>query len=220
MRISGFQVPLSALFAAALLGSVLFGGTQAGAQAPAMSYAVGDRVEIDVMLARDPASSVYKKGTVTAVDVKDNSYIVRADPLPGQLPVIYRTPVRVYGPHWIRPISGAGPHDAPQILSAKLHTDQYGTVLANRPITDCVNFPHGGSNGRAPSALASKLIRCLYEKPAAVGMDGATTMDIVSLTIGARASVGRVPGHGARNADNAGLPRPREVDDPNVLSHA
>ena len=182
----GYRVSLGVLFAAALLASALFGTTQAGAQSPEMTYKVGDRVEIDVMLQRDPATSVYKRGTVTAVDVKDNSYIVRVDPLPGQLPVIYRTPVRTYGPHWIRPISGAGPHSAPQILSAKLRTDQYGTVLANRPLTDCVNFQHSGTNGRPPSAaMASKLIRCLYEKPSAVGMDGATTMDIASLTIGA-----------------------------------
>jgi hypothetical protein len=177
---------LAALFAAALLGSALFGGSRAEAQSPEMTYKVGDRIEIDVMMARNAASSVYKKGTVTAVDLKDKSYIVRVDPLPGQLPVVYRTPVRSYGPHWIRPISGAGAQTAPQILSAKLRTDQNGTVLANRPLTDCVNFPHGGTNGRPPSAaLAAKLIRCLYEKPAAVGMDGATTMDIASLTIGA-----------------------------------
>jgi len=180
------RAPLAALFAAALLlGSALFGGSQAGAQSPEMTYKVGDRIEIDTLMARDPASSVYKKGTITAVDAKDNSYIVRVDPLPGRLPEVYRMPVRSYGPHWIRPISG-GAQTAPRILSAKLRTDQYGTVLANRPLVDCVHFAHGGTNGAPPPrALAAKLIRCLYEKPSAVGMDGATTMDIASLTIGA-----------------------------------
>jgi hypothetical protein len=177
---------LAAFFAVAVLAWTLFGGSRAGAQTPEMTYQVGDRVEIDVQMASNPAYSVYKKGTVTAVDLKDKSYIVRVDPLPGQLPVTYRTPVRAYGAHWIRPISGGAQQPAPQILSAKLRTDQNGTVLANRPLTDCVNFPHDGTNGRPPSAaLAAKLIRCLYEKPSPVGMDGATTMDISSLTIGA-----------------------------------
>jgi hypothetical protein len=186
MMTPGYRVPLAALFAAALLGAALFGGSRAGAQSPEMTYKVGDRVEIDVQMMSNPASSVYKKGTVMAVDLKDKSYVVRVDPLPGQLPVTYRTHAPAYGAHWIRPISGDGAQTAPQILSAKLRTDQYGTVLANRPLTDCVNFQHGGTNGRPPSAaLAAKLIRCLYEKPSAVGMDGATTMDIASLTIGA-----------------------------------
>jgi hypothetical protein len=179
------RAPLAALFAAALLASVFFGGSRAGAQSPEMTYKVGDRIEIDTMMASNPASSVYKKGTITAVDVKDNSYIVRVDPLPGRLPVIYRTPVRAYGAHWIRAISG-GSQTAPRILSAKLRTDQYGTVLANRPIMDCVHFAHGGTNGAPPPrALAAKLIQCLFEKPSAVGMDGATTMDIANVTIGA-----------------------------------
>ncbi len=167
-----------------------------------MQYKVGDRIEIDTMMSRNPQMSVYKKGTITAVDVKDKSYIVSVDPLPGQLPQVYRMPVRDYGPHWIRPIAGGGSHAAPHIASAKLRTDANGTVLANRPILDCVNLPHTGRNGAPPPAsLATKLIRCLYEKPSSPGMDGATTMDVAGLTIGSphRWRVYQDLGQGASN---------------------
>jgi len=158
--------------------------TVASAQGGQMQFKVGDRVEIDVIMQRNPQTSVYKKGTITIVDEKDKSYVVAVDPLPGKLPQEYRIPVRDYGPHWIRAIAGAD--NAPKILTEKLRTDDNGTVLADRELLDCENLKHTGRNGSPPPAeLAKNLIRCLYERPSPAGQDGATTMDISSFTIGA-----------------------------------
>jgi hypothetical protein len=84
---------------------------------------------------------------------------------------------------YIRPYGGGA---APQIPTDKLRVDDNGTVLADRELLDCENLKHDGRNGAPPPVeLARKLIRCLYERPSKPGMDGATTMDISSLTIGA-----------------------------------
>jgi hypothetical protein len=149
-----------------------------------MQFKVGDRVEVDVIMSRNPQNSIYKKGTVTAVNEADKSYVVAVDPLPGKLPQPYQIPVRDYGRHWIRPVQGAD--NAPKILTEKLRTDESGTVLADRELSDCEHLNHGGRNGSPPPVeLLKKLIRCLYEKPSPVGQDGATTMDINEFTIGA-----------------------------------
>src|ERR1700736_5463702 len=44
-----------ALVAALFFASALLGGSRAGAQAPELTYKVGDRIEIDTMMARDQA---------------------------------------------------------------------------------------------------------------------------------------------------------------------
>lgn len=149
-----------------------------------MQFKTGDRVEFDVIMSNNPQNAIYKKGTITEVDAADKSYVVEMDPLPGKLPQPYRIPVRDYGKHWIRPIQGAD--NAPKISIEKLRTDENNTVLADRPLFDCEHLNRSGKNGAPPSTeLAKKFIRCLYEKPSEPGADGARTMDITSLTIGA-----------------------------------
>jgi ribosomal protein L21E len=159
-------------------------GNQPTAQNQQMQFKVGDRVEIDVIMAGNPQNSIYKKGTVTEVDEAGKSYVVAVDPLPGKLPQSYRILVRDYGKHWIRPIQGAD--TAPKILVEKLRTDENGTVLADRPLLDCENLNRKGRNGAPPPVeLAKKMIRCLIEKPSEPGADGARTMDITGITMGA-----------------------------------
>lgn len=159
-------------------------GNQPDAPNQQMRFKVGDRVEVDVIMAGNPQNSIYKKGTVTEVDEADKSYVVAVDPLPGKLPQSYRFPVRDYGKHWIRPIQGAD--NAPKILTEKLRTDENGTVLADRELLDCGHLNQGGRNGSPPPVeLAKKMIRCIYEKPSQPGQDGARTMDITGFTIGA-----------------------------------
>lgn len=160
--------------------------TQATTAAPnqQLQFKPGDRVEVDVIMTNNPQTSIYKKATVIEVNQTDKGYTVQVDPLPGKLPQKYYLPVRDYGRHWIRAIGGAD--NAPKILTEQLKTDADGTVLADREILDCAHLPHSGRNGTPLSVeLGKKLIRCLYEKPAAPGSDGATTMDITGFTIGA-----------------------------------
>jgi len=147
-------------------------------------FKVGDRVEVDIAMMADPKNSVYSKATINEIDLPNRSYVVTVDPLPGKLPKQFRILIRDYGKHWIRPIQGVD--DAPRVLTEKLRTDKDGTVLANRELIDCENFPHGGKNGATPpTELLKKLIRCLFEKPSQPGMDGAMTMDTTVFTVGA-----------------------------------
>jgi hypothetical protein len=149
-----------------------------------MQFKVGDRVEIDVIMAGSPERSIYKKGTVVTVDEKDKSYVVNVDPLPGKMPQPYRIPVRDYGKYWIRAAAGGGA--APAIASDKLRVDENGTVLADREILDCEHLSHNGRNGSPlPIELAKKLVRCTIEKPSPAGADGAQIMDITEFTPGA-----------------------------------
>jgi hypothetical protein len=155
------------------------------AQQP-MQFKVGDRVEVDVIMAGAPERSMYKKGTVVGVDEKDRSYLVDVDALPGKLPQQYRIPVRDYGKYWIRAAPGGGPGAAaPAVATDKLRVDDNGTVLADREILDCEHLTHPGRNGSPlPVELAKKLIRCTIERPAQPGMDGAQIMDITEFTAG------------------------------------
>lgn len=149
------------------------------------TYKEGDRVEINLVPGPDPARGVWKKGTIVTVDPRPiaRAYVVQLDPIPGKAPQMMTIPIPRANPeNYIRSSGGA----APVIQTDKLRVDDNGTVLANRELLDCENLKRDGRNGAAPSVeLAKKLIRCLYEKPSKPGMDGATTMDISTLTIGA-----------------------------------
>ena len=72
------------------------------------------------------------------------------------------------------------------ILAPKLAVAQkVGTVPTDRALVDCnIQQTPAKSGSKPPEALATKLIQCLFEKPAAPGMDGAQTMDIGELQIG------------------------------------
>lgn len=69
----------------------------------------------------------------------------------------------------------------------KLRVDENNTVLADRELLDCDNIEQKPTkNGARPDAkLLEKLIRCLYERPAEKGLDGARTVDLTPLQIGA-----------------------------------
>jgi hypothetical protein len=165
----------------ALLGITLMTAS-VSAQNP--QYKVGDRVEVNMVPGPDKSMAVWKKGTITGVfpDPTVRAYVVQLDPLPGQAPREMTIPISNEVNGDIRPFGGA----APQIQTDKLRVDDNGTVLADRELLDCENLKHDGRNGAPPPVeLAKKLIRCLYEKPSKPGMDGATTMDISALTIGA-----------------------------------
>ena len=60
-----------------------------------------------------------------------------------------------------------------------------GTVSAGRPILECpVAQPKAKASDRPP-LLVSKVIRCLWERTAPAGSDGAVTIDLIGTSIGA-----------------------------------
>lgn len=177
MRISNYP---GLLFVASLGIALLAISAQGQAK-----YKEGDRVEVDIIEATNPASAIWKKGTITKVDLSVSSmaYTVEVDPVPGKLPQIVHVPIRPYAAGWLRPLGGT----APQIASDKLRVDENDTVLADRDLLDCKNLkqPLARNGGPPPAELAQKLIRCLIEKPSDPGMDGASTMDITEFKPGA-----------------------------------
>lgn len=173
-------LPLFLAFSAPTLTAVVPAQAQQQGSAP---FKVGDRVEVDTRLPSIPDEAYYKKATVTGVDIKNGIYIVDVDGPPGQLPLESQILIRDDKPFWIRPIRrGADvPHNVP---TEKLHVDQYGTVLTNRPLLRD-GFDRKAQNGTPLSPeLARKLVQSLIEHPSPPGLDGAVTADIVSLTIG------------------------------------
>ncbi len=155
-------------------------------------FKVGDRVEIDVLMisVSSPADKQkWKAGTVTEVDRRQGyrpMYVVRLDPVPGQLPQYYRIPItpNIAERSWIRPGTG----QAPVIHYDKLHVDANDTVLPDRPALGCdtVQQPTAKNGSPLPVELAKRLIRCaLGEHPAQTGGQGATTVDITQFSVGA-----------------------------------
>ena len=70
--------------------------------------------------------------------------------------------------------------------AATLRLAPDGTVLADRDILDCVILQPPARNGSAPRLeLVERLIRCLYERPSIPGSDGATTVDLFDIKVGA-----------------------------------
>ncbi len=68
---------------------------------------------------------------------------------------------------------------------ADTKTNSNADNLADREILDCDFKQPPAKNGSAPPPeLAKKLIRCLLERPANPGMDGAVTVDINEFQIG------------------------------------
>ncbi len=164
-----------------MVGLVLALGSSVLGQRPEPKFKAGDRVEVNMVRGPDKSRAVWKKGTIISVWPKEGAYNVQMDPVPGQAPQEMTFPIANEADGDIRPFGGA----APQFQTDKLRVDDNGTVLADRELLDCENLKHDGKNGAPPPVeLAKKIIRCLYEKPSQPGMDGATTMDISTLTIG------------------------------------
>jgi hypothetical protein len=155
-------------------------------------FKAGDRVQVDVLMisTSSPAEmQLWKDGTVTQVDRREGYrpvYVVQVDPLPGELPKVFRIPIKPNATErvWIRAGGGA----APNIPTDKLRVDENDTVLANREVLDCGHRdqPPARNGSPLPAEEAKKLIRCaLGEHPSPVGGQGATAVDISQFAIGA-----------------------------------
>jgi hypothetical protein len=146
-------------------------------------YKVGDRVEAK------PVSS-WKKATIIAIDMSSNAAVVRMDDEKD-----YTGAQKEYTTHVnnLRPLSETEEEKQTQATKQasadknvlKLRVDANNTVLADREILDCPVEEKPVKNGTRPNTqLLGKLIRCIWEKPAREGMDGAVTMDLTPLQIG------------------------------------
>lgn len=143
-------------------------------------YQIGQRVECD-----SAGTGKFEKGTIVAFDQFDAPdaaelyYRVRLDGLLNSRSVSRLERMRPLG-------STTGDVD-PMAKARPLRTDENDTVLADRQLLDCENLaqPKAQNGAPPPTSLMNKLIRCLFEKPSRKGMDGAVTMDITPLQIGA-----------------------------------
>ncbi len=173
--------------------------------AMAQKFKVGERVEFDRIQSSDPARAQWAPGTVLRIDVvrlsstlSQTNYVIRIDPTPGRLPEDVTISQRLAeqgmtysgdssrSVGFVRAAAGGGT-PAPAIQTDTLRLDQFGTVLADRPLLDCRNLKTGPArNGQQPPPeLMKTIIRCLFEQPSAPGQDGATTIDITAFTPGA-----------------------------------
>jgi hypothetical protein len=142
-------------------------------------FKVGDRVKAcDIQL--DDYPPCWRNATIVkdmmAEEGFDSYQVLTDDPRGGKGTLAY-VPSK-----YIR--AGGTKLDRP--LEAKLRVDEDGTVMADRELLDCGNIEQKPTkNGTRPDAkLLEKLIRCLYERPAEKGLDGARTVDLTPLQIG------------------------------------
>jgi len=148
------------------------------------TYKVGDRVEAKPI-------STWKKATIVAIDLSANAVVITID---GEKD--YTGAPREYTTHInnVRPLQETAAEKQTQAARraaddrnvVKLGVDANNTVQADREILACPPEQKPVRNGSRPNpALLGKLIRCIWEKPARSGMDGAVTMDLTPLQIGA-----------------------------------
>jgi len=189
---SNRQMPLFAVIAAAIL--MFAASANVAAQG---KLKVGDRVECDGM-----QIGKWEKGTILPYgkyDDPDNATYYRVKLDRSSLSSLDEG--SICGFKYTRFLNEPTKKDGPQKDNpapkdernktdkdvGKLRVDENNTVLADRELLDCDNIEQRPTkNGARPDAkLLEKLIRCLYERTAEKGLDGARTVDLTPLQIGA-----------------------------------
>lgn len=165
-------------------------GGAADAQTGA-KFKPGDRVECDASGIND-----WLKGTVLAFKENDNPGLEKDKS--GKYFYIHRVRLDKYAS--TKPDGGLCFTDRTRLLSGvdaapppvdnsvgKVTTDADNTLSADREILDCPVEQRKAANGSRPSAeLLKKIVRCdKGELPAQKGLDGAVTVDVTALSIGA-----------------------------------
>lgn len=158
---------------------------------PGAKFKPGDRVECDTM-----AIGTYYKGTVLPYLEKDEPEKFKDKT--GKYFYIHR--VRLDNEASTRPAGGMCFTDRMRLLTGaaatpppvdnsvgKVTVDENNTLSADRPVIDCPVQQPKVKNGTSPNAeLLKKIIRCdKGELPAQKGLDGAVTVDVTALQIGA-----------------------------------
>jgi hypothetical protein len=180
-------------FGAVVVFVCLFGtNTFARAQEVKTDYKVGDRVECD------PNWGKYYKGTVATVEREGWMYRIKFDYDGTNSTVNLELPCLV---KQMRPLQAAEkttnkeqnqikPAPKETVLQKndkkpKANEPEDFTYLADREPLDCPIEQTQVKNGAKPNAeLLKKVIRCLYERRAPAGLDGAVTVDISAFQIG------------------------------------
>lgn len=169
---------------------MLLGVAQVSAQ-PDAKFKPGDRVECDATGIND-----WLKGTVLPFLPNDNPGLDKDKT--GQYFYIHRVRLDKYAStrpegglcftDRTRPLTGAAAAPPPVDNSVgKVTTDANNTLSADRPILACPIEQTPVKNGATPNAeLLKKIVRCNKgEKPAEKGYDGAVTVDVTALQMGA-----------------------------------
>lgn len=162
-------------------------------------YKVGERVECDFKF-----NGEYKQGTVVEVVGKGDEntccrYRVKIDnddPLWKDGRLCQERVVRALGgaqtekpnQNKTEPQKTTTPKTTPNKPAdkQKVEDPEDFTYLADREILDCPVEQTQVKNGAKPNAeLLKKVVRCLFERRAPAGMDGAKTVDITAFQIGA-----------------------------------
>ena len=159
-----------------------------GQDSGANKYKPGERVECDKASMGD-----WEKGTVMPFQKYDKrngqTYRVRLDSFARAGMYLDGHECLVEN---IRPLAGAAPFKTQDtaVPVGKTTVDDENTVSADRAIMECPVKQTPVKNGAPGNAeLFKKIIRCNKgEKPAAKGRDGAVTVDVTALQIGASRS--------------------------------
>lgn len=169
--------------------TIIIGATISISAQEERTYNVGDRVEADpIGLEKWRKATVIKVLRTPAGSV--GGYVIRMDDEKEYTgaPMEYTTSanhLRLLNETAEEKQTQAVKQAATEKNVVKLRVDENNTVLADREILDCPVEQKPVKNGTRPnSQLLGKLIRCLWEKPAREGMDGAVTMDLTPLQIG------------------------------------
>lgn len=145
------------------------------------AFKVGDRVEAD-----KAGISQWEKGTILAFNQFDKPdgtwYRVRID----NIAALYYDGLAIPNAR-VRPLSGPDRKRDFGVKIGPVTTDQDNTLSADRPILNCPCPQPQARNGDRPDPeVLKKFVRCSKgEKAASFGLDGAVTVDISSVQIGA-----------------------------------
>jgi len=179
------------------------GDTRGGNQPPAPAaparttapgkYTIGQRVECDIT----ESGKFFEKGTIAPFPEGDMYngyrpesgyyYRVRLDrrAAGGGVQVV---PCKD-NPKTLRPLAGGAPYkpETTEVPIGPVTTDENNTLSADRPVLECpVRQPRARNGARPDRELLEKVLRCyLGERPAVRGLDGAITIAVTDMTIGA-----------------------------------
>ncbi len=190
-------------FLGAMLGVVM----AVWGQAP--PFQVGDRVEVDVIMAGAPERSMWRPGTVKGYESEGRHVVVVTDPATDAGGRTIGIPWDVEG-RWVRRTTKAAPAAAPApggvgrgtpVGAAKPAGSAPAKVVEQAPMAaavegllDCpVEQPKVAQGARPNGALLAKVIRCLYEEKGQTAAQRTVKVDIQSLEIGTPRSC--VPGN-------------------------
>jgi hypothetical protein len=186
------SIKLLSMMALVAVAIVVGANAPVSSQAQPQKFKVGDRVECNVV------ATYWHKGTVVPFVKNDmyNGYTpdtgyyyrIKEDDSSMDSMVCQTTKMRLLTEANDGDNDADAKADKPAATNKRddQRTDRRDAdSLADREILDCnIKQPPAKNGSAPPPELAKKLIRCVYEKPAKHGEDGAATVDIDEFQIG------------------------------------